>query len=104
MKITKKYLSYENRNSEEKSTEPQSLVRHQHTNTVIKVISGEKEASPWLGDKPAMQETQETRVRSLGQEDSLEEEMETHYSILAWRMDSEPGGLQSIDSQRGSHG
>ena len=35
---------------------------------------------------PAMQETQETRVRSLGQEDPLEEEMETHYSILAWRI------------------
>ena len=32
---------------------------------------------------PAMQETQETRVQSLGQEDSLEEEMTTHSSILA---------------------
>ena len=32
---------------------------------------------------PAMQETQEMRVQSLGQDDPLEEGMETHYSILA---------------------
>ena len=32
---------------------------------------------------PAMQETQETWVQSLGQEDSLEEEMTTHSSIIA---------------------
>ena len=35
---------------------------------------------------PAMQETQETEVRSRGQEDSLEEEMVTHSSILAWEI------------------
>ena len=37
-------------------------------------------------------------VRSLGGEDPLEEEMATHYSILAWRMpwSEEPGGLQSV--------
>ena len=42
---------------------------------------------------PAMQETW---VRSLGQEYSLEKEMETHSSILAWRIPwmGEPGGLQ----------
>ena len=34
----------------------------------------------------AMQETQETRVRSLGQEDPLEEEIATHTSILAWKI------------------
>ena len=41
-------------------------------------------------------------VRSLGQEDSLEEEMATHSSILAWRIPwtEEPGGLQSMGSQR----
>ena len=32
-----------------------------------------------------MQETQETQVRSLGQEDPLEEVMATHFSILAWK-------------------
>ena len=33
-----------------------------------------------------MQETQETQVRSLGWEDPLEEETETHPSILAWEV------------------
>ena len=33
-----------------------------------------------------MQEMQETRVRSLGQEDPLEEEMATHSRILAWKI------------------
>ena len=38
---------------------------------------------------------QETQVRSLGQEDPLEEEMATHSSVLAWRIlrTEEPGGL-----------
>ena len=42
-----------------------------------------------------MQETQETWVRSLGQEDPLEEEMATHPSSLAWSIPwtEEPGGL-----------
>ena len=38
--------------------------------------------------------------RSLGQEGSLEEGMATHSSILAWRLPEEPGGLQSMGSQR----
>ena len=37
-------------------------------------------------NQPAMQEPQETWVRSLGQEDPLEKEMATHSSILAWRI------------------
>ena len=51
---------------------------------------------------PAVQEMQETWVRSLGQEDPLEEEMATHSSILAWRIPwtEEPGGLQSMRSHR----
>ena len=46
---------------------------------------------------PAMQETW---VRSLGREDPLEKEMETHTSILAWRIPwtEEPGRLQSMGS------
>ena len=42
-----------------------------------------------------VQEMQETRVRSLGQEDLLEKEMATVSSILAWRIPwtEEPGGL-----------
>ena len=49
-----------------------------------------------------MQETQELRVQSLSQEDFLEEEMATHSSILAWEIPrtEEPGGLQSMGSQR----
>ena len=44
---------------------------------------------------PAMQETQ---VQSLGQKVSLEKEMATHSSILAWRIPGreEPGGLQGV--------
>ena len=44
----------------------------------------------------------ETWVRSLGQEDPLQKGMATHSSILAWRIPwtEEPGGLQSIGSQR----
>ena len=47
----------------------------------------------------------ETWVRSLGQEDPLEKEMATHCSILAWRIPwtEEPGGLQSMWSQRVGH-
>ena len=49
---------------------------------------------------PVMQETQEMQVRSLGWEDALEEGMETHFSILAWRIPwtEEPGELQSMRS------
>ena len=48
---------------------------------------------------------QETRVRSLGQEDPLEKGMATHSSILAWRIPwtEKPGGLQSVGSQRVGH-
>ena len=51
---------------------------------------------------PAIQEVQ---VRSLGQEDPLEDGMATHSNILAWRIPwtEEPGGLQSIGSQRVTH-
>ena len=51
---------------------------------------------------PAMREMQ---VQSLGLEDPLEEKMVTHSSILAWRIPwtEEPGGLQSMGSQRVGH-
>ena len=44
---------------------------------------------------------QETQVQSLGWEDSLGKEMETHSSILAWEIPwtEEPGGPQSMGSQ-----
>ena len=51
---------------------------------------------------PAMQEIW---LRSLGQEDPLEKGLATYSSILAWRIPwrEEPGGLQSIGSQKVRH-
>ena len=45
---------------------------------------------------------QETQVQAVGEEGPLEEEMATHSSILAWEIPSteEPGGLQSLGSQK----
>ena len=54
----------------------------------------------WMVNRlPTMQETQ---VQSLGREDPLEKEMATHSSIHAWKIPwiQEPGGLQSMWSQR----
>ena len=52
-----------------------------------------------------MQEMEEMRIQSLGQEDPLEEGIVIHSSILAWRIlwTEEPGRLQSIRSQRVEH-
>ena len=52
-----------------------------------------------------MQEMQETQVRSLACKDLLEKEMVTHSSIPAWEIPQaeEPGGLQSMGSQRVRH-
>ena len=54
---------------------------------------------------PAMQEMQETEVRSLGWEDPLEEEMATYSSILAWKTPrtEEHDGLQYKVLQRVGH-
>ena len=60
---------------------------------------------PYVRTYLPMQEPQETRVRSLGGELPLEEEMATHSSALAWRIrgTGEPGGLQSMGSERVGH-
>ena len=52
-----------------------------------------------------MQETQEMQVRSLGQEDPLEEEMAIHSSILTWEIlqREEPGELQFMGLPRVGH-
>ena len=54
---------------------------------------------------PVMQETQETWVQTLGQDYPLEEEMATYSSVLAWEIlwTEEPGGLQSMGSERAGH-
>ena len=56
----------------------------------------------WVENSLTRLKMQETPVRSLGQEDPLEEELATHSSILAWRIPwtEEPNGLQSLGSQR----
>ena len=48
---------------------------------------------------------QETWARSLGREDPLKQEMATHSSVRAWRIPwpEEPGGLQTMRSQRAGH-
>ena len=58
-----------------------------------------------VANPPAVQERQETSVQSLGREDPLEEEMATCSRILARRIPrtKEPGGLQSMRSQRARH-
>ena len=55
-----------------------------------------------INNLPAMQETQ---VQSMGWEDALEKGMATHSSVPAWRIPwtEEPGGLQSMGSQRVGH-
>ena len=49
--------------------------------------------------------TQETWVRSLGQEDALEKEMAIHFSTLAWKIPwtEEPGRLESMGQPRVGH-
>ena len=56
---------------------------------------------PCMGSVPM----HETQVQSLGQEDPLEEDMATHSSTLTWRVPwtEEPGGPQSMESQRVRH-
>ena len=52
-----------------------------------------------------MQETQENWIQSLDQEDPLKGEVATQSSVLAWKIPwtDEPGGLQSMGSQRVGH-
>ena len=62
-------------------------------------------ASPVAQTVKNLPAIQETWVQSLGREDSVEEEMAIHSSILAWRTlwTEEPGWLQSIGLQRVRH-
>ena len=68
----------------------------------VRNYAGASLVAQMVKNMPAMQETQ---VQSLGGEDPLEKGMATHSSILAWRIPrtEEPGGLQSIGSQRVRH-
>ena len=63
------------------------------------------QAVPAVKNPPTNAGDTETWVRSLDQDDTMEEETTTHSSILAWRTPrtEEPGGLQSIGWQRVGH-
>ena len=50
----------------------------------------------WVKNLPAMQETQEMWIQSLGWEDPLEKGMATHSSILAWRILMDRGAQRAI--------
>ena len=74
----------------------------------INIATGKEWASltaQQVKNLPAVQETQKMGILSLGQEDPLEKEMSTYSSILAWEIPwpEEPGGLQSMGSQRVGH-
>ena len=70
--------------------------------TMLFIILSASLVAQMVKNLPAMSEIW---VQSLGQEDSLEKEMATHPSILAWRIPwtEEPSGLQSMGSQRVGH-
>ena len=74
---------------------------NQHINKDLFIILDE--LSKWLRIHLLMQET---RVQSLGQEDSPEEEMATYSSVLAWEISGteEPGRLQSMGLQTVGYG
>ena len=77
-------------------------MKHVHSVDYYCATTGASLVAQMVMNLPAMQETW---VRTLGQEDPLEKEMATHSSILAWRIPwtAEPGGLQSMGSQRVGH-
>ena len=75
-----------------------------HSSTIYN-SQGAFSMAQWVKNLPAMQEAEETWVRSLGWEDPLEKDMATHSSILAWKIPwtEEPAGLQST-GHRVRHG
>ena len=78
-----------------------------HTNShliinSLKSVTGASLMAQMVKNLPTMQEIE---VRSLGWEDPLEKGMTTHSSILTWKIPwtEEPGGLQSMGSQKVRH-
>ena len=78
---------------------PQSAVINVTTLLVVPSLGWVSLVAQPVKNLPAVWETQ---VRSLDQEDPLEEGMAAHSSVLAWRIPwtEEPGGLQSMGLQR----
>ena len=83
-------------------TNKHTQCRPRFTKSLIKRLYSASLVALSVKNLPA---AQETWVRSLGWEDPLEKEMATHWSILAWKISwaEEPGGLQSMGSQRVGH-
>ena len=72
----------------------------------LRLYIGPSLVAQWVRSPPAMQETQETHVRSLGWEDPLQKGTAAHANILDGKIPwtEEPGGLQSTVLQRvGQH-
>ena len=84
------------------STLPQALPPASQVLGHLFSVPGASLLAQSVKNLPAVQETQ---VRSLDGEDPLEKERATHSSILAWKTPwtEEPGGLQSVGSQRVRH-
>ena len=84
-----------------------SLYMYDNSSSDVSEVSNlnKSKGGPVVKNPRAMQETREAQVLSLGQEDSLEEEMATPSGILTWEIPwtEEPGGLQSMGSQRVVH-
>ena len=74
-------------------------------NVVYYVSSGTSQVAQWQRICLPMQKTQEIQVWSLDQEDLLEKQMATHWTILAWRIAwaEESGRLQSLRLKRVGH-
>ena len=68
-------------------------------------IYGASQVAPVVNNPPANSRMQETWVRSMDQEDPVEQSMATHSSILAWIIPwtEEPGRLQFVGLQRVRH-
>ena len=60
------------------------LEKAEEPETMLPNGSGASLMAQWVNNPPAMQETQESQVLSLGWEDPLKKEMAIHSSILAW--------------------
>ena len=80
------------------------VVRIRHFDHSYRYV-GASQAAPVVKNLPANAGDARDAVRSLSQEDPPEKDMATHSSILPWRIPQpeEPGGLQSMGSQRVRH-
>ena len=74
-------------------------------NLVTSYLYTAKDFPGGLDGKASVSTMREIRVQSLGQEDTLEKEMATHSSTIAWKIPwiKEPDRLESMGSQRVGH-